>query len=123
MSKPDSFGYESISLYISVLCTYMIKINEPQLPWLQTAIYISHTGLDVKMEVTQCAAMYVCTCRYDAERKAFEEERSSWQEELGMARQEVLEQNDRLTLLSQQLAGTKASFSGTHHMRMSLDNH
>ena len=26
-----------------------------------------------------------------------------------MARQEVLEQNDRLTLLSQQLAGTKAS--------------
>ena len=32
---------------------YMIKINEPQLPWLRTAIY--HTGLDVKMEVTQCA--------------------------------------------------------------------
>ena len=31
----------------------MIKINEPQLPWLRTAI--SHTGLDVKMEVTQCA--------------------------------------------------------------------
>ena len=30
----------------------MIKINEPQLPWLQTAIY--HTCLDVKMEVTQC---------------------------------------------------------------------
>ena len=25
-------------------------INEPQLPWLRTAIY--HTGLDVKMEVT-----------------------------------------------------------------------
>ena len=32
---------------------YMIKINEPQLPRLRTAIY--HTGLDVKMEVTQCA--------------------------------------------------------------------
>ena len=31
----------------------MIKINEPQLPWLRTAIY--HTGLDVKIEVTQCA--------------------------------------------------------------------
>ena len=26
---------------------YMIKINEPQLPWLQTAI-IYHTGLDEK---------------------------------------------------------------------------
>ena len=29
---------------------YMIKINEPQLPWLQIGKY--HTGLDVKMEVT-----------------------------------------------------------------------
>ena len=38
----------------------MIKINEPQLPWLQTAI-IYHTGLDVKMEVTQCTHVYVCT--------------------------------------------------------------
>ena len=32
---------------------YISKINEPQLPWLRTAIY--HTGLYVKMEVTQCA--------------------------------------------------------------------
>ena len=47
---------------------YMIKINEPQLPWLRTAIY--HTGLDVKMEVTQCAGRvsantrhhHTCTC-------------------------------------------------------------
>ena len=58
-----------------VLCTvqvhtctmYMIKINEPQLPWLRTAIY--HTGLDVKMEVTQPMCyrhmqfLYIhCTC-------------------------------------------------------------
>ena len=35
----------------------MIKINEPQLPWLRTAIY--HTGLDVKMEVTQCADAFL----------------------------------------------------------------
>ena len=48
-------------------------------------------------------------CRYEAERKTFEEERSSWQDELAVAKQEILEQNDRLTLLSQQLAGTKAS--------------
>ena len=33
---------------------YTIKINEPQLSWLRTAIY--HTGLDVKMEVTQCTS-------------------------------------------------------------------
>ena len=52
-----------------------------------------------------------CMCRYEAERRAFEEERSSWQQELGVARQEVLEQNDRLTLLSQQLTGTKARTS------------
>ena len=47
-------------------------------------------------------------CRYKTERKAFEEERSSWQQELTVARQETLEQNNRLTVLSQQLAGTKA---------------
>ena len=31
---------------------HVYYINESQLPWLRTAIY--HTGLDVKMEVTQC---------------------------------------------------------------------
>ena len=36
----------------------MIKIKEPQLPWLQTAIY--HTGLDVKMEVAQCTVHVQC---------------------------------------------------------------
>ena len=45
----------------------MIKINEPQLPWLQTVIYVHvyHTGLDVEREVTQCAGhmyVYVYTC-------------------------------------------------------------
>ena len=58
--------------------------------------------------------------RYEAEHKAFEEERSSWQQELEVARQEVLEQNDRLTLLSQQLAGTKASCGGFHTGRTNL---
>ena len=46
--------------------------------------------------------------RYDTKRKLFEEEQSTWQTELDMARKEILEQNDRLTLLSQQLTGTKA---------------
>ena len=36
-------------------------------------------------------------------------EKYSWEQELSMARKEILEQDDRLTLLSQQLAGTKAS--------------
>ena len=42
---------------VPLVCIYMIKINEPQLPWLHTAIY--HTGLDVKMEVTHTI---ICTC-------------------------------------------------------------
>ena len=41
----------------------MIKINEPQLPWLQTVI-IYHTGLDVKMEVTQCAGRISANTRH-----------------------------------------------------------
>ena len=40
----------------------MVKINEPQLPWLRTAIY--HTGLDVKMEVTQCAGHISANTRH-----------------------------------------------------------
>ena len=41
----------------------MIKINEPQLPWLRTAI-IYHTGLDVKMEVTRCAGRISANTRH-----------------------------------------------------------
>ena len=44
---------EGFTLNTYMYKMYMIKINEPQLPWLRTAI-IYHTGLDVKMEVTQC---------------------------------------------------------------------
>ena len=40
----------------------MIRINKPQLPWLQTAIY--HTVLDVKMEVTQCTGRVSANTRY-----------------------------------------------------------
>ena len=39
-------------MYIAKYFQYLIKINEPQLPWLRIPIY--HTGIDVKMEVTQC---------------------------------------------------------------------
>ncbi|CAI8049949.1 hypothetical protein GBAR_LOCUS27483 [Geodia barretti] len=45
--------------------------------------------------------------KYGRKRKAFEVEKYSWEQELSMARKEILEQDDRLTLLSQQLAGTK----------------
>ncbi len=44
---------------------------------------------------------------YEEERKKFEEERAEWKEEAQRGHQEILEQNDRLTVLSQQLAGTK----------------
>ena len=39
-------------------------INEPQLPWLRSAIY--HTGLDVKMEVTSNAQDAFLPCTYVA---------------------------------------------------------
>ena len=61
--KVTNMGTLTVYMYM-----YMIKINEPQLPWLRTAIY--HTGLDIKMEVTQCAGcvstntMHICTCTY-----------------------------------------------------------
>ena len=32
-----------------------IKIDQPQLPWLQTAIHVCHTGLDAKNE-RHCSA-------------------------------------------------------------------
>ena len=43
-SERDTGIYE---VCVQCTCLYMIKINEPQLSWLRTAIY--HTGLDVKM--------------------------------------------------------------------------
>ncbi len=44
---------------------------------------------------------------YEEERKQFEEERAIWKEELERERIEAIEQNDRLTVLSEQLAGVK----------------
>lgn len=44
---------------------------------------------------------------YEEERKQFEEERAVWKEELERERIEAIEQNDRLTVLSEQLAGVK----------------
>ena len=42
----------------------MIVINEPQLPWLRTAIILYHTGLDVKNGShpmrRMCMHMYMC---------------------------------------------------------------
>ena len=37
----------------------------------------------------------------------FERERDGWKEEFEQAKQEVIEQNDRLTVLSEQLSGRK----------------
>ena len=45
--------------------------------------------------------------RYEEEREQFENERLHWKEELERKRVEMMEQNDRLTVLSEQLVGAK----------------
>lgn len=44
---------------------------------------------------------------YEEERMEFEKERAIWKDKLDQARQEIIEQDDRLTVLSEQLAGRK----------------
>lgn len=44
---------------------------------------------------------------YEEERVKFEEERQEWGAEMERNHQDILEQNDRLTVVSQTLAGTK----------------
>lgn len=44
---------------------------------------------------------------YEQERTNFEEERAEWKEELERSKLEIIEQNDRLTVLSERLSGTK----------------
>lgn len=45
--------------------------------------------------------------RYEEEREKFENERLQWKEELERKRVAMMEQNDRLTVLSEQLVGAK----------------
>ena len=47
--------------------------------------------------------------RQEGEREVFEKGREEWKQKLERARQETIEQNDRLTVLSEQLAGTKVT--------------
>lgn len=47
--------------------------------------------------------------RFEAERGEYEEERAKWKEELDIAREDIVEQQDRLTVLSEQLAGAKVT--------------
>ena len=51
--------YVHMHNYWTDMYMYMI---EPQVPWLRTAIY--HTGLDVKMEVTQCTGHVSANTRH-----------------------------------------------------------
>ena len=46
---------------------------------------------------------------YEEERVEFEEERQEWSADMERNHQDILEQNDRLTVLSQTLSGTKVS--------------
>ena len=47
--------------------------------------------------------------KLEEQKRQFENERERWRQDLDQARNEIVEQNDRLTVLSQQLAGTKVS--------------
>ena len=50
--------------------------------------------------------------RQEEEREKFESERAEWKEELERVQLDIIEQNDRLTVLSEQLAGAKVSGNG-----------
>ena len=49
--------------------------------------------------------------KLDKEREEFDAERQKWQRHIEQARNDITEQNDRLTLLSQQLTGTQVTHS------------
>lgn len=49
--------------------------------------------------------------KLDKEREEFDTERQKWQRHIEQARNDITEQNDRLTLLSQQLTGTQVIHS------------
>ena len=51
--------------------------------------------------------------KLEAQKRVFESEREKWKEELDRAKNEIVEQNNRLTVLSQQLAGTKVNNTET----------
>lgn len=46
---------------------------------------------------------------YEQERMKFEEDHARWKEECERAKQEIIEQNDRLTVLSEKLSGRKVT--------------
>ena len=52
--------------------------------------------------------------RYEQERTEFEQERAEWKDELDRERQGLIEQNDRLAVLSQELSGTKVKENEVH---------
>lgn len=54
--------------------------------------------------------------KLEEQKRQFESEREQWRQELDRARNEIEEQNDRLTVLSQQLAGTKVRTNMSHSM-------
>ena len=60
---------------------------------------------------------------YEEERVKFEEERQEWGAEMERNHQDILEQNDRLTVLSQTLAGTKVLIAWGYVMLHTLSVH
>lgn len=58
---------------------------------------LTHENHDLEARITS----------YEQERTQFEEERAEWKEESERAQEDIIEQNDRLTVLSQRLSGAK----------------
>ena len=58
---------------------------------------------------------------YEQERTTFEEERAEWKEESERAKQDIVEQNDRLTILSHRLSGTKVCSHVSRHRVSPVD--
>lgn len=87
------------------LCSYISGIFEKRYKELDDCIASYQELLKVQeREHHDLETRIKC---YEKERVEFEKDRDGWKEELDQARQEVIEQNDRLTVLSEQLTGRK----------------
>lgn len=58
---------------------------------------LTHENYDLEARITS----------YEQERTKFEEQRAEWKEDSERAQEDIIEQNDRLTVLSQRLSGAK----------------
>ena len=70
----------------------------------QTAKSVEAINLDLKLKQKSLGEELIAL---QDSKESHEKEKTDWKEKLELARKEILEQDDRLTVLSQQLSGTK----------------